>query len=176
MTSGNDDEWKNLAAQMSPRELRVLRERLGTDPRSMSQEMAPITSRLRKIEEKVRAHNEKRPPPTHTQPRVIADERGVWVADGGGTHYGVGWEELCAVSASKVDMKSQTEIVLGLDVSHGETVEINASSTGFSGLVDQLTQRLALEGTWFETLGEHFTVSDLVVVWTSSGGQSGGKT
>jgi hypothetical protein len=164
MTTGEDEDWmkgrEHLTAGLSPRELRVLRKLIGSEL-SVDEQLAVIKSRLMEMEEKAIARLEKRPPPSHTRPRVSTDENGVWVSVGAGTYYGVSWEEVGAVSASRVDLGANTEIILALEVVYGESVEINASFEGFSDLVGELSQRLGLESAWFEAVKERLVLSNV---------------
>jgi hypothetical protein len=172
MTTGEDEDWmkgrEHLTAGLSPRELRVLRKLIGSKL-SIDERLSVIKSRLMEMEEKAIARLEKRPPPSHTRPRVSMDENGVWVSVGAGTYYGVRWDEIAAVSASRVDLGARTEIILALEVVYGESVEINASFEGFSDLVSELSQRLGLEGAWFEAVKERLASSNVDLVWKSQG-------
>ena len=170
MTIDDDDEWmKNwghLATTLTPRELRILRERFGAGAAGFDEQMSIIIAQLKSIEKKVHARLASHPPPSHTKSRITTDEHGVWVCAKAGTYFGINWSELCAVSASRVDVKERTEIILGFEVTYGECIEVNASFDGFSELVVELTKRLSLESTWFEILQENTTFG-VVLVWTS---------
>jgi len=82
-------------------------------------------------------------------PRVFADERGVWIAAEPGEPYGSEWEEIVAIGGYKLDLQFEVQTVVELEHASGEVLELRPAQRGFEAVAAAMAQRLpGLGGSW----------------------------
>src|SRR4051794_5847788 len=103
-------------------------------------------------------------------PRLFADERGVWREDEPGQAHGVEWDEIAAVGGYKLDLKTQTCTLVELDLEGGEWIEMLSTWQGFEDVVRVIGVRLpGIRPTWFEEINALCVGDRAVTVWRRLG-------
>jgi hypothetical protein len=95
----------------------------------------------------------------NADPRLFADDRGVWHESIPGQPFGIAWDEIYSVSGHKLDGITEIYTCIVLDFEYGDFIELYDSSPGFQQVVEAITRRLAgISPDWFtrvERLGVH---------------------
>lgn len=87
------------------------------------------------------------------EPKLFADDRGVWREDKPGRPFGIAWDEVYRVSGHKLDGITEIYTCVVLDWEYGEFVELYHNWSGFAQVVDALTRRLpGIAPDWFERI------------------------
>src|SRR5262245_49313949 len=103
---------------------------------------------------------------TAEYPRVMADDKGVWVLDGPAKRSGIAWDEIYIVSGVKVDCMTRVLTMLALDWDWGEYLEFNEEMAGFDDVVRAMTSRLAgIRADWIDRIRSLKPGDERVEVW-----------
>lgn len=77
-----------------------------------------------------------------TNPRLSADERGVWRESIPGHPHGISWEDVYRISGHKLDGVIEVSTCIVLDFEYGEFIELYDCWPGFQQVVSEITRRL----------------------------------
>ena len=98
-------------------------------------------------------------------PRLFADDQGVWWERTRGSPFGIAWDEIHCVSGHKLDGATEVYTCVALDTAYGEYVELYPDWPGFGQVVAATTERLpGISAGRFErveTLGIHDPPTDV---------------
>ena len=99
-------------------------------------------------------------------PRVDADAHGVWETDERGSRSGYRWEEVYRVYAYKLDIISAVRLMVGLDTSYGEYMELIEDLPGFAEAAATFHLHLpGLPRDWLKRAGELTLDDEPEVFW-----------
>lgn len=97
---------------------------------------------------------------------VFADDRGVWLRTESGRSFGIPWDEIAAVSGSKLDGITEVYTCIYLDFEYGEFIELNDTMPGFSAAVVEIGRRIdGMPDDWFERIEQRTPQDDVLEVW-----------
>jgi hypothetical protein len=101
-----------------------------------------------------------------SQPRLFADDRGVWREDKPGQPSGITWDEVYCVSGHKLDGVTEVYTCVVLDWEYGEFVELYDQWPGFEQVVAAITERLpGIAPDWFAQVLALGTSDPPLQVW-----------
>jgi hypothetical protein len=84
------------------------------------------------------------------EPRLFADDRGVWRESIPGRPSGIEWGEIYCVSGHKLDGITEISTCVVLDFEYGGFIELYDCWPGFQQVIAAITERLAGIGSdWF---------------------------
>jgi hypothetical protein len=101
-----------------------------------------------------------------SEPRLFADDRGIWREDSSGRPTGVAWDDVYRVSGHKLDGVTETYICVAIDWECGEFVELYQDWPGFPQVMSAITARLpGLDAGWFSQI-EQLSINDPAIeIW-----------
>ena len=100
------------------------------------------------------------------QPRLFADDRGVWFETTPGRSSGIEWNDVFCVSGHKLNGITEVYTCVVLDFEYGEFIELYANWPGFDQAITAITERLpGIKTDWLQEI-EQLVVGDAPVeVW-----------
>jgi hypothetical protein len=99
-------------------------------------------------------------------PRLYADERGVWREQTPGHPSGIEWNEVYRVSGHKLDGVTEVYTCVVLDFEYGEFIEFYEPWPGFNQVVAAITQRLpGIDLDWFQKVTQLGVADPPIDVW-----------
>lgn len=102
--------------------------------------------------------------------KVLADEAGVWISEGG-RRYGIGWEEIYCVSGYKLDGITEIYTCVTLDFEYGEYFEFDNAECDIPGVIEAITQRLpGIPQDWFDQIHLLQTDDPPLEIWRKQTG------
>jgi len=85
------------------------------------------------------------------EPRIFADEHGVWRENMAGRPFGIKWDEIYRVSAWRDDHTTAISVCVTLDFDWGECIELRDHQPGFDQVTEAISDRLpGINKRWFE--------------------------
>lgn len=100
------------------------------------------------------------------EPRLFADDRGVWREDRRGDPSGIAWDEVYRVTGHKLDGVTEVYTCIVLDWQYGEFVELYHHWPGFAQVIATITTRLSgIAPDWFERVESLSADEPPVEVW-----------
>lgn len=101
-----------------------------------------------------------------TDPRLFADERGVWSERTPGHRSGIEWNEVYRVSGHKLDGVTEVYTCVVLDFEYGEFIEFCEQWPGFNQVVAAITHRLpGIDPDWFQRVTQLGVADPPIDVW-----------
>jgi hypothetical protein len=100
------------------------------------------------------------------EPRLFADDRGVWREDTPGQPSGIPWDEVYRVTGYRLDGFPEVYTCVVLDWEYGEFVELYDHWPGFGQVAAAITERLpGIAPDWLARLEAQGTHDPSVELW-----------
>ena len=101
-----------------------------------------------------------------SDPRLSADESGVWREDVPGQPFCLPWEQITGVVGYRLDCITEVVTVIELDHPSGHWLEVHAGWAGFPEVVAAIGSKLpGISPEWFEEVRSRDVSDPPVEVW-----------